>query len=174
MNVPPIDSVEDSSAESSIGNAKATPIPNPEPVFEEDEEELSSEHMLLWDRFYCWVNAILVVTFDIEMGQSVESIYPSHAKLTPIDKSNIAYLAFPDSNSGFLGDTQYHFRIKHDLNASSGLFAPKQANFKGSNDFLAQSSSHSRKSGSSLTGSSVFGNINYDEYNRKTLTALEV
>lgn len=68
--------------------------------------------VLPWDRFSYWVHSILVVTFDIEMGQSIEAMYPAgnHAKLSANDKSNICYLSFPDSNSGVLGDTQFHFR----------------------------------------------------------------
>lgn len=71
---------------------------------------------LPWDRFSYWLKAILVATFDIEMGQSLEEIYPSaqHVKLTQNEKANICYMSFPDSNSGFLGDTQHHFRIKQD------------------------------------------------------------
>ena len=50
--------------------------------------------ILPWDKFSQWVNAILVVTFDIEMGQSLESIYPSmlHVKLSPNEKLNICYM----------------------------------------------------------------------------------
>lgn len=73
----------------------------------------TSPVVLPWDRFSYWVHSILVVTFDIEMGQSIEAVYPAgnHAKLSPNDKTNICYLSFPDSNSGVLGDTQYHFRL---------------------------------------------------------------
>lgn len=39
-------------------------------------------------------------------------IYPAGVKLTEEDKSNICYLAFPDSNSGCMGDTQFHIRIR--------------------------------------------------------------
>lgn len=69
--------------------------------------------LLPWDRFSYWVHSILVVTFDIEMGQSIEAVYPAgnHAKLSANDKTNICYMSFPDSNSGVLGDTQYHFRF---------------------------------------------------------------
>lgn len=68
--------------------------------------------VLPWDRFSYWVHSILVVTFDIEMGQSIEAVYPAgnHVKLSPNDKTNICYMSFPDSNSGVLGDTQFHFR----------------------------------------------------------------
>ena len=77
------------------------------------------------------------------MGQSLEHIYPSahSCKLTPNEKANICYMSFPDSNSGFLGDTQYHFRIKQD---------PNNANIN-----------HQH-------------NNNYDDYNKKTLSGLEV
>ena len=81
-----------------------------------------------------WVHAIVVVTFDIEIGQSVEvlffinlincfkiniqfknqHIFPIDITLTELDRQNICYLSFPDSNSSFLGDIKYHFRIKFD------------------------------------------------------------
>jgi len=51
-------------------------------------------------------------------------------------------MSFPDSNSGFLGDTQYHFRIKQDKPVAPSL-----------------NQQH---------------NNNYDDYNTKTITGLEV
>jgi hypothetical protein len=116
--------------------------------------------LLPWDRFSYWVHSILVVTFDIEMGQSLEAIYPSanHVKLSANDKSNICYMSFPDSNSGVLGDTQYHFRFKHDI-----------LHFNTNNTVASNLNS--------LTLTSVSTNvnkINYDDYNRKALTGLEV
>ncbi|XP_066585732.1 protein DENND6A-like [Prorops nasuta] len=65
-----------------------------------------------WERFHNWVACICVVTFDLELGQAIEACYPNHVKLTETERSNICYLAFPDSNSGCMGDTQYHVRIK--------------------------------------------------------------
>lgn len=111
---------------------------------------LENDVILPWDRFSHWLNSILVVTFDIEMGQSLEHIYPSpqHVKLTANEKANICYMAFPDSNSGFLGDTQHHFRIKQDLSSPMNGTTDKKRH---------------------LHNSSL-----YDEYNQKTLTALEV
>lgn len=41
-----------------------------------------------------------------------QAIYPSHIKLSEQERSNVCYLAFPDSNSGCMGDTQYHVRIR--------------------------------------------------------------
>ena len=132
--------------------------------------------VLPWDRFSYWLNAILVVTFDIEMGQSLELIYPStiKSKLSASDKANICYMAFPDSNSGFLGDTQYHFRLKLDA-ASSGLTSPPHhhnhthlSHQPSSPLTKSLSNSNSSSSPSSLT------HLSYDEYNRRTLAGLEV
>ena len=69
---------------------------------------------LPWDRLQKWLYGIAVVTFDLELGQSIELLLPSHCKLTDKEKLNLSYLSFPDANSTFLGDTQYHFRIRHE------------------------------------------------------------
>ncbi|CAF1032898.1 unnamed protein product, partial [Didymodactylos carnosus] len=74
---------------------------------------------LPWDRLKYWLHAIVVVTFDLELGQSIELLLPHHCKLSDKEKLNLCYLSFPDANSTFLGDTQYHFRIKHDSWSSS-------------------------------------------------------
>ncbi|XP_044307234.1 protein DENND6A isoform X2 [Varanus komodoensis] len=55
--------------------------------------------LLPWDRFSAWLHCVCVVGFDLELGQAVE-------------KTNICYLSFPDSNSGCLGDTQFCFRFR--------------------------------------------------------------
>ncbi|XP_052281111.1 protein DENND6A-like isoform X2 [Dreissena polymorpha] len=67
---------------------------------------------LPWDRFSNWLHCACVVTFDLELGQAMEIIYPSHIRMTEKEKMNICYLSFPDSNSGCMGDTQFHFRIR--------------------------------------------------------------
>ncbi|XP_064632620.1 protein DENND6B-like isoform X2 [Lineus longissimus] len=72
----------------------------------------TTETILPWDRFSSWLHCACVVTFDLELGQAMEIIYPSHVKLTEKEKMNICYLSFPDSNSGCMGDTQFHFRIR--------------------------------------------------------------
>jgi len=74
----------------------------------------ASPLLLPWDRLQKWLYGIAVVTFDLELGQSIELLLPTHCKLTDKEKLNLAYLAFPDANSTFLGDTQYHFRIRHE------------------------------------------------------------
>ncbi|XP_076359066.1 protein DENND6A [Tachypleus tridentatus] len=68
--------------------------------------------VLPWDKFNQWVYGICIVTFDLELGQAMEMVYPGHIKLTEKEKANICYLSFPDSNSGCMGDTQFHFRIR--------------------------------------------------------------
>ncbi|XP_018327104.1 protein DENND6B [Agrilus planipennis] len=64
-----------------------------------------------WDRFSNWIHCICVITFDLELGQALEGIYPKHAYLTKQEISNICYLAFPDSNSGCMGDTNFVIRL---------------------------------------------------------------
>ncbi|XP_048743475.1 protein DENND6A-like isoform X3 [Ostrea edulis] len=76
------------------------------------EEYPISPTVLPWDRFSNWIHCACVVTFDLELGQAMELIYPGHVKLTDVEKTNICYLSFPDSNSGCMGDTQFHFRIR--------------------------------------------------------------
>jgi hypothetical protein len=74
----------------------------------------TSPLLLPWDRLQKWLYGIAVVTFDLELGQSIELLLPNHCKLTDKEKLNLSYLSFPDANSTFLGDTQYHFRIRHE------------------------------------------------------------
>ncbi|XP_059793236.1 protein DENND6B isoform X4 [Balaenoptera ricei] len=65
-----------------------------------------------WARFSAWLECVCVVTFDLELGQALELVYPSDFQLTDKEKSSICYLSFPDSHSGCLGDTQFSFRIR--------------------------------------------------------------
>ncbi|CAF0852743.1 unnamed protein product [Adineta ricciae] len=74
----------------------------------------NSPLLLPWDRLQKWLYGIAVVTFDLELGQSIELLLPTHCKLTDKERLNLSYLSFPDANSTFLGDTQYHFRIRHE------------------------------------------------------------
>jgi hypothetical protein len=59
-----------------------------------------------------WACCLCVVTFDLELGQSMECIFPENFTLSDTEKANICYLSFPDSNSGCLGDTQFFFRVR--------------------------------------------------------------
>ncbi|XP_046682839.1 protein DENND6B isoform X2 [Homalodisca vitripennis] len=65
-----------------------------------------------WERFSNWIHCICIVTFDLELGQAIEVLYPVDAQLQEEDKANICYLAFPDSNSSCMGDTKFHIRIR--------------------------------------------------------------
>ncbi|KAM6216523.1 protein DENND6B [Rhynchocyon petersi] len=73
-----------------------------------------------WARFSAWLECVCVVTFDLELGQALELVYPTDFRLTDKEKSSICYLSFPDSHSGCLGDTQFIFRIRQ----SGGLRSP--------------------------------------------------
>lgn len=71
-----------------------------------------------WGGFRSWLHSVAVVTFDLELGQVIENTFPKsdvinqHDQLSEQDRTNICYLAFPDSNSGIMGDIQFHFRIR--------------------------------------------------------------
>ena len=81
-----------------------------------DEEPLNislrPKKSIPWDNFNSWISCFCVVTFDIELGQVIEKVFPEHYYLSDVERSNICYLSFPDSNSGCMGDTQFHFRIR--------------------------------------------------------------
>ncbi|XP_023322220.1 protein DENND6A [Eurytemora carolleeae] len=71
-----------------------------------------------WGGFRSWIHSVAVVTFDLELGQVIENTFPECKTLDELDqlseqdRTNICYLAFPDSNSGIMGDIQFHFRIR--------------------------------------------------------------
>ncbi|XP_037616522.1 protein DENND6B isoform X2 [Sebastes umbrosus] len=68
-----------------------------------------------WARFSSWLECVCVVTFDLELGQAIELVYPQDVKLTEKEKTSICYLAFPDSYSGCLGDTVFSFRLRQSV-----------------------------------------------------------
>ncbi|XP_032523783.2 protein DENND6A [Danaus plexippus] len=82
------------------------------------------EFNVKWSRFSEWLHCICVVTFDLELGQAMECVYPPGVKLTDQEKCNICYLAFPDSNSGCMGDTQFHVRLR-----TRARLTPQQLNY---------------------------------------------
>lgn len=59
-----------------------------------------------------WFSCICIVDFDIGVGQVIEQIYPASAALNDTERTNICYLAFPDSNSGCMGDTKFHISLR--------------------------------------------------------------
>ncbi|XP_063304427.1 protein DENND6B [Pelobates fuscus] len=67
---------------------------------------------LPWDCFSAWLDGVCVVTFDLELGQAMELVYPQDIRITEKEKTSICYLSFPDSYSGCLGDTQFTFRMR--------------------------------------------------------------
>uniref|UniRef100_A0A672QXG5 Protein DENND6B-like n=1 Tax=Sinocyclocheilus grahami TaxID=75366 RepID=A0A672QXG5_SINGR len=75
-----------------------------------------------WTRFSAWLECVCVVTFDLELGQAIELVYPHDVKLTEKEKTSICYLSFPDSYSGCLGDTQFSFRLRQSVGRSSSWF----------------------------------------------------
>lgn len=59
-----------------------------------------------------WFRCICIVDFDIGVGQVIEQIYPQDTTLSDTERTNICYLAFPDSNSGCMGDTKFHIALR--------------------------------------------------------------
>ncbi|KAL3290284.1 hypothetical protein HHI36_023629 [Cryptolaemus montrouzieri] len=65
-----------------------------------------------WENFRNWIHCICIVTFDLELGQALEASFPNDVHLSKQEISNICYLAFPDSNSGCMGDTNFIIRLQ--------------------------------------------------------------
>jgi hypothetical protein len=59
-----------------------------------------------------WIVCCCIVDFDLSIGQVLEHVYPQSTALTDTERTNICYLAFPDSNSGCLGDTKFHISLR--------------------------------------------------------------
>ncbi|XP_052862590.1 heat shock 70 kDa protein [Anopheles cruzii] len=85
---------------------------HPEAKDESRKGPTSDDRIGTWDRFSEWLHCVCIVTFDLELGQAMELIHPKHVTLTEQEKMNICYLAFPDSNSGCMGDSQFHIRLR--------------------------------------------------------------
>ncbi|XP_068443001.1 protein DENND6B [Clinocottus analis] len=75
-----------------------------------------------WARFSSWLECVCVVTFDLELGQALELVFPQDVKLTEKEKSSICYLSFPDSYSGCIGDTQFSFRFRQSVGRRASRF----------------------------------------------------
>ncbi|XP_044765186.1 protein DENND6B [Coccinella septempunctata] len=65
-----------------------------------------------WENLRNWIHCVCVVTFDLEIGQALETTFPNDVNLSKQEISNICYLAFPDSNSGCIGDTNFIIRLQ--------------------------------------------------------------
>eukprot|EP00297_Palpitomonas_bilix_P005977 CAMPEP_0113873808 /NCGR_PEP_ID=MMETSP0780_2-20120614/3980_1 /TAXON_ID=652834 /ORGANISM="Palpitomonas bilix" /LENGTH=423 /DNA_ID=CAMNT_0000859503 /DNA_START=250 /DNA_END=1518 /DNA_ORIENTATION=- /assembly_acc=CAM_ASM_000599 len=57
-----------------------------------------------------WIRCFVVVTFDIDVGQKAELVFPP-ASLTDEEQAQVAFHAFPDSMSSTIGDAIYFFRF---------------------------------------------------------------
>ncbi|EGD72654.1 hypothetical protein PTSG_12161 [Salpingoeca rosetta] len=75
--------------------------------------DITAYSKLDWDRFSQWVVCIAAVTFDLEAGQDIEEMLPSQHTFPKAITDNIKGLAFPDNNSGCVGDMSYTFRFKN-------------------------------------------------------------
>lgn len=73
---------------------------------------------LIWSSDKLWRYDIVCICYDKFCGcfilkwNNFQAIYPSSVELSEKEKLNICYLAFPDSNSGCIGDTQFHIRLR--------------------------------------------------------------
>uniref|UniRef100_A0AAY5EXC9 UDENN domain-containing protein n=1 Tax=Electrophorus electricus TaxID=8005 RepID=A0AAY5EXC9_ELEEL len=101
------------------------PLDRPESLKEKFESSSSSaatnretSTCAPWARFSTWLECVCVVTFDLELGQAIELVYPHDVKLTEKEKTSICYLSFPDSYS----DTQFSFRLRQSVGRVSGLW----------------------------------------------------
>ncbi|KAJ8269253.1 hypothetical protein COCON_G00118600 [Conger conger] len=95
-----------------------------------DKSEKGAENIatrLQWARFSSWLECVCVVTFDLELGQAIELVYPHDVKLTEKEKTSICYLSFPDSYSGCLGDTQFSFRVRQSVGQKGSWFRDDDA-----------------------------------------------
>uniref|UniRef100_H9GCM9 UDENN domain-containing protein n=1 Tax=Anolis carolinensis TaxID=28377 RepID=H9GCM9_ANOCA len=82
---------------------------SPSPPAEPPSRAPPSPSAQPWARLSAWLECACAVTFDLELGR------PSSVTSRPLlflQKTSICYLAFPDSYSGSLGDTQYCFRFR--------------------------------------------------------------
>uniref|UniRef100_A0A671UDH8 DENN/MADD domain containing 6B n=1 Tax=Sparus aurata TaxID=8175 RepID=A0A671UDH8_SPAAU len=75
-----------------------------------------------WARFSSWLECVCVVTFDLELGQAIELVYPQDVKLTEKErfrgKRSHVLLHFP----GCLGDTQFSFRLRQSVGRRASRF----------------------------------------------------
>ncbi|KAG8576624.1 hypothetical protein GDO81_009912 [Engystomops pustulosus] len=83
---------------------------------------------LPWECFSAWLDGVCVVTFDLEIGQAMELVYPHNIHITEKEKTSICYLSFPDSYSGCLGDTQFTFRMRRSAGHKNSLHDAEKYN----------------------------------------------
>ncbi|KAG5673063.1 hypothetical protein PVAND_003138 [Polypedilum vanderplanki] len=59
-----------------------------------------------------WIHSIVIVDFEIEKGQVIENVFPEDTYFSETERNNLAYMAFPDSNSNCIGDTKFHISLR--------------------------------------------------------------
>lgn len=79
-------------------------------------------------RLWLWYNVVASYTKTLK-NIWFQAIYPSTVELSEKEKLNICYLAFPDSNSGCIGDTQFHIRLRVAPATKNTLLNPELQRF---------------------------------------------
>jgi len=90
----------------------AAPVLEEMPVDHSDITHSTHSAHLDLTKWGKWVTAVAIVGFDLELGQSLEKIYPSSIVLDREDIKNVCFMSFPDSMAGCSGDTEFHFRVR--------------------------------------------------------------
>jgi hypothetical protein len=93
----PLGLLEDERAETPLRESvacEAGPVPG-------EEADITSAQKIDSQRLSQWVTCICVFVFDLERGQSLETVYPPSVVLPPATVTALKFLAFPDSNTGF-------------------------------------------------------------------------
>ncbi|KAJ8301413.1 hypothetical protein KUTeg_020400 [Tegillarca granosa] len=90
------------------------------------EDPPVSPTVLPWDRFSNWLHCACVVTFDLELGQAMELIYPGHVKLTDAEDAWVTrnfisvYDSVQSDNAYYYGFV--YFRQTKDKSIRRGYF----------------------------------------------------
>nr|XP_006004149.1 PREDICTED: protein DENND6B [Latimeria chalumnae] len=93
-----------------------------------ERDPSSSDSRLPWRRFSAWLECVCVVTFDLELGQAIELVYPQEAKLTEKEVRHSLFLLFFAGFAGCLGDTQFSFRVRQSVGRNTLRFGEDQYN----------------------------------------------
>mmetsp|Transcript_7473 Transcript_7473/g.11073 ORF Transcript_7473/g.11073 Transcript_7473/m.11073 type:complete len:646 (+) Transcript_7473:2876-4813(+) len=85
----------------------------------QEEHEKSAEYHIDHNKETLWIEFIAVVTFDMEIGQKLERLFPDcyRDKLSTLNIKELTYLSFPDSNATNIktnGSMYYLFKMKLD------------------------------------------------------------
>eukprot|EP01135_Chromosphaera_perkinsii_P006970 Nk52_evm8s639 gene=Nk52_evmTU8s639 len=126
-------------------------------AIEQHNTSEASVAMLNEARLSKWITCFCVITFDLELGQSMELMYPSYVKLSNSEKSSICYMSFPDSNVYGVGDTFFCFRIARSTSVKAFENLDELHMSVGRNSREMQSEISSASSTAAETGQNVNG-----------------